>query len=693
MIFKINIYKKYEKNGYLEQVLNKLYNNNYKNESHHFLKLIEFTIFEVLMSTILKENLLNITEINNSPFNYCDVVLNNEKLYDNLECDKLNKIEIRSTNKKNKKCFLFFNLKSYSSLGIIKLNTIPFKNNLNNSFKDPIHLLDLIRNYGWSNNENLEFYKSIVENSIANYILSFIYSKNIRDNIRNEAFFNRNNNIMEYVDYKFINDPNFNEHIFYEKLLLGGSFNLPISKTKKGLSPEQVLLYGSEFSNNFSLNFIAIHKSISFVLSNDDDGDHGSNSFKINEQVFKIFKSINLNSFVLQYFLDNNLNLNEYYISVIHPFQNNKNILNVYNSELENKKIIILPYNGENNLMFTPGISTRTVFPINNGMKENYLPCIKSSMAIVLTSHLRNIRTKFLYNHLQINQILNEIKSNKETEYFKNIDFLNFLFLVSANSNNLDKQPICTIFRENPHIYSNENCHVIVGATLYEISPITSKPIYYEIIKKFIGNGDCYVSTRDGGLNDNFENNKSLVKKWFENYIHVISKPYFILYLKYGISIEAHLQNTLCLINSKTGNIEKFLFRDWEGVTISKERLEKYPDLIKHIKTLTPFVTSDKIRRRIFYSFINSNIGELVYNISKDFNFNEKELWNIVLKIFTLIFNEIKNGVSGDMKLKESIEKDENYFFKSKLVSVDKEPTEDFWEAGIFFNPMQVLKN
>ncbi|KAN0025640.1 hypothetical protein ACTFIU_001736 [Dictyostelium citrinum] len=646
MIFKISINKTYEKNGYLEQVFNKLLNNSYKNEYHHFLKLIEFTIFEILMSTILKENLLNITEINNSPFNYCDV--------------------------------------SYSSLGKIKLNTIPSKNNLNNSFKDPIHLLDLIRNYGWSNYENLEFYKSIVENSIANYILSFIYSKNIRDNIRNEALINKNNNVMEYVDYKFINDPNFNEHIFYEKLLLGGSFNLPISKTKKGLSPEQVLLYGSEFSNNFSLNFIAIHNSISFVLSNDDGvgndvGDHGSgggdcsggNSLNINEQVFKIFKSINLNSFVLQYFLDNNLKLNEYYISVIHPFQNNKDILNVYKNELENKKIIILPYNGENNLMFTPGISTRTVFPINNGIEEKYLPCIKSSMAIVLTSHLRNIRTKFLYNHLQINQILNDIKSNKEIDHFKNIDFLNFLFLVSANSNNLDKQPICTIFRENPHIYSNENCHVIVGATLYEISPITSKPIYYEIIKKFIGDGDIYVGSRDGGgCNDSIEKKKSLVKKWFENYIHLISKPYFILYLKYGISIEAHLQNTLCLINSKTGNIEKFLFRDWEGVTIIKERLEKYPDLMKHIKTSTPIVTSDKIRRRIFYSFINSNIGELVYNISKDFNFNEKELWNIVLKIFILIFNEIKSGVSGDINLKESIENDENYFFKSTIVSV-----------------------
>ncbi|KAN0033781.1 hypothetical protein ACTFIV_000249 [Dictyostelium citrinum] len=594
------------------------YNDQFVEDFQFQFKIAEKNIIDRLISFIIKEQLLEIIEINGNKF---EIGLINES-YDgfinfNLKNDNDNIIKIKKSNISNKTLNLIINIKYINKLNRLELNDYPYlisnKNGIKKQILCPIKLIDIVKKYGQYNNEYVENFKNEIKSSTNNLALSFLFTNKRFNHYKEESIKNNCKDTLEYVNYKINSKQKefFDTNIFYEQLISTGHFFYPFTKTKIGFEIDEVLNYSSEFANSFGMKVIAIHKTISICS--------GKDKLYLNEELFEIYKLINLKENCENYFNRNNLKLDDYQISLIHPHQFNFVIDQLYKDEIESKLIIKLIFNNKQIFQFTPGLSTRTLFPYNNGINDRLSPCVKSSLSVLINLGHRDIEKNVAIECIIKSNFFEKFEKI-EMEYCKDSIFLKEIFSICVNLPNDQKsKSMNTIFRENPNKYLLDNHHLFVSASLFAKSIITSdKTVCFEIINKY------HNYLLNNHVNTTIQ--KSLFK-WFNKYVSTISSICFKLFFKYGLVLEAHLQNTLWLINSETGEINKILFRDFEDIRISKERfVNNFKD-----DELNNYFKSQSLvdnRKRLIHFIIVNHFGELILNVSRDFNIDENELWN-----------------------------------------------------------------
>ena len=102
------------------------------------------------------------------------------------------------------------------------------------------------------------------------------------------------------------------------------------------------------------------------------------------------------------------------------------------------------------------------------------------------------------------------------------------------------------------------------------------------------------------------------------------------LYAKYGIALEAHLQNSISTFNAD-GRLNTIYIRDFEGLRIDEQLLNETGYTTKHFHEKSRILTDSKttVFNKVFYSTVQNHIGELILTVSKfieDEEF-ESKLW------------------------------------------------------------------
>ncbi|OCQ68600.1 rhizoferrin biosynthesis protein FslA [Francisella tularensis] len=404
---------------------------------------------------------------------------------------------------------------------------------------------------------------------------------------------------------------------FLEQWGAVGHIYHPSSKTKIGLSKFENILYSPEFENEVNIIFGAIHKNIAHIEIIDNRIDNYQNWMIINyPEQYKIW----------YHELDNRgLDSNNYLMIPIHPWQAEHILPAKHKCLIDCQQLIII-----NDCKYTtkPSMSFRTMLPVATKDKT-LMPHIKLPVAIHATSVTRTVSPESVKTGPRISKILLEILA-KENHLAKNMDILADIAGIHTTKacRKDDIRQLSAIFRTNPEELLDSDEVACPLASLFVKTP-QNQALICDILE----------------LLD--YNQPSQILAYFRKYTQITLTACLDLYLLYGIALEAHQQNTLVVF--KENMPQKLLIRDLGGMRLHLPSFEAsgfhFP---KDTFSLT-FTNSQTITRRKFiHACLQSNIGELVIQLSSHYKIAEGRFWTIVKGEIHQRFEYLKPRISPD---------------------------------------------
>src|SRR5699024_5210546 len=123
---------------------------------------------------------------------------------------------------------------------------------------------------------------------------------------------------------------------------------------------------------------------------------------------------------------------------------------------------------------------------------------------------------------------------------------------------------------------------------------------------------------------------------WIQQYSQALIDITIPLYVKYGIALEAHLQNSIATF-TEDGLLDTLYIRDFEGLRIDQMHLNKmgYNTAQFHEKSLILSDQPQTVFNKVFYSSIQNHLGELIVSITKSSEHSdfETQLWQLIRDI------------------------------------------------------------
>ncbi|WP_158139291.1 D-ornithine--citrate ligase SfaD [Staphylococcus aureus] len=381
-----------------------------------------------------------------------------------------------------------------------------------------------------------------------------------------------------------------------EQAVIEGHPLHPGAKLRKGLNALQTFLYSSEFNQPIKLKIVLIHSKLSRTMSLSKDYD---------TTVHQLFPDLIKQ---LENEFTPNFNFNDYHIMIVHPWQLDDVLHSDYQAEVDKELII----EAKHTLDYYAGLSFRTLVPKYPAMS----PHIKLSTNVHITGEIRTLSEQTTHNGPLMTRILNDIlekdvifKSYASTiiDEVAGIHFYNEQD--EADYQTERSEQLGTLFRKN----------------IYQMIPLVT------LIKRY----------QSAASMSNFE---SSAKSWIETYSKALLGLVIPLVTKYGIALEAHLQNAIAIFR-KDGLLDTMYIRDFEGLRIDKAQLNEMGYSTSHFHEKSRILTDSKtsVFNKAFYSTVQNHLGELILTISKaskDSNL-ERHMWYIVRDVLDNIFDQL----------------------------------------------------
>ncbi|EMQ0442057.1 TPA: D-ornithine--citrate ligase SfaD [Staphylococcus aureus] len=395
-----------------------------------------------------------------------------------------------------------------------------------------------------------------------------------------------------------------------EQAVIEGHPLHPGAKLRKGLNALQTFLYSSEFNQPIKLKIVLIHSKLSRTMSLSKDYD---------TTVHQLFPDLIKQ---LENEFTPNFNFNDYHIMIVHPWQLDDVLHSDYQAEVDKELII----EAKHTLDYYAGLSFRTLVPKYPAMS----PHIKLSTNVHITGEIRTLSEQTTHNGPLMTRILNDIlekdvifKSYASTiiDEVAGIHFYNEQDEVDYQTERSEQ--LGTLFRKN--IYQ------MIPSSLVATYPFNNESPIVTLIKR-------YQSA--ASLSD-FE---SSAKSWIETYSKALLGLVIPLVTKYGIALEAHLQNAIATFR-KDGLLDTMYIRDFEGLRIDKAQLNEMGYSTSHFHEKSRILTDSKtsVFNKAFYSTVQNHLGELILTISKASNDSnlERHMWYIVRDVLDNIFDQL----------------------------------------------------
>tara|TARA_R110000868_G_scaffold144960_1_gene364460 strand:- start:3650 stop:5542 length:1893 start_codon:yes stop_codon:yes gene_type:complete len=403
------------------------------------------------------------------------------------------------------------------------------------------------------------------------------------------------------------------ESLFMEQFVSQGHPIHPCSKTKYGFSMQDTLAYSPEFGPTVNISVAAIHKNISGL----------SLSKSIEQQRYcPWFASV----FPDEYnawedaLKSLGLDVSEYLPIPVHPWQEKEIIHAKFQAHI-NKQWLCF-FDGVH-IKASPTLSFRTLKPVGNVNA----PYIKLPVAIQATSVFRTLSPCSVKNASIASDVLHDIFVT-ENNFDNCLDMLPEVAGVYLEDGSGDgASHLGVIFREsaNNKTALDESC--VVVASLFEASPFTNKPV---LIEQMMMAGVINVNG---------------AKAYFNKYATQVINSYLTLYLRYGVALEGHQQNTLAVF--KSGEIQRFVARDFDGIDIDANVFNDIDS--EAVQSLTKVMASDSAipRNNLLHTVYQSHLGEVIILLTQYFDCEEEVLWHQVAEVTHACFMKLKDTVTS----------------------------------------------
>ena len=392
----------------------------------------------------------------------------------------------------------------------------------------------------------------------------------------------------------------------------------PGAKLRKGMDAFETFKYSSEFAQPIELKVVLLHHSVSRVQALNAN---------YNDTMKHMFSDIYSH---LEKEFDNTINLDDYNPMIMHPWQYDHVLHQDYMEELNQQLVIISEYS----IPYYAGLSFRTLVP----ELPNEAPHIKLSTNVHITGEIRTLSEQTTHNGPLVTQILNDILTKDTTfnQYASNvIDEVAGIHFYNQNDNpsiQTDRsEQLGTLFRNNFYRFIPDNVVPVIPSSLVATYPFNDEKPIETLIK-------TYQDARG------YETFEDAAQSWMREYSKAILGLVMPLYSKYGIALEAHLQNSVATFNHD-GSLNTMYIRDFEGLRIDAEQLNQAGYATDHFHEKSRILTNSKtsVFNKAFYSTVQNHLGELVLTIAKSSNSTilENEIWQEMATTLKEIFNDI----------------------------------------------------
>jgi siderophore synthetase component len=405
---------------------------------------------------------------------------------------------------------------------------------------------------------------------------------------------NRKNSLLSLCGFERV-------YVSEQSLLYGHPFH-PTPKSSEGFSPEDLELYAPEMGASFRLHYFAVAPDLIHESFLSDRSD---------EELF--FGSV---LGVVKEKLSNSTR--DYKLLPCHPWQANylKKIKEVQEL-LELGRMIDL---GEMGNQIYPTSSVRTVWdPFHR-----YI--FKLPLNVRITNFIRVNPLEQLHRTMDASRVIAGITDRIPYAHFSFLleEGFRTLQLKEGSSEVREKiaESIGVIFRDNPINETRKIQNFSESETPTVVASLLEEP-------PFKGESPLWEGVRLAARSEEVEVNSLFIKKWLKQYLDNSLLPIVWLFLEYGISVEAHVQNTMVTIEK--GWPTHFYVRDLEGVSISREQALKHKLIGETIREDSPvlYTQAESWHRLKYYFFVN-HLGHLIHTLAYYGKVDEVELWQVV---------------------------------------------------------------
>jgi siderophore synthetase component len=208
---------------------------------------------------------------------------------------------------------------------------------------------------------------------------------------------------------------------------------------------------------------------------------------------------------------------------------------------------------------------------------------------------------------------------------------------------------LAAIIRENPENYAGESEFCLPAAALTARSPFGRGPIVAELIEDF---------ARQTGTSDDRVAAVAFIRHYAE-----VSVPAFVtLMTRYGIALEGHMQNSVCVFNR--GHLVRMLVRDLGAVRIMPERMVRQAISLEIVPGSAILADDlEDLQNKFYYSFFQNHLAELFAAVVRHLEIDEQPFWDEVARVVRRRFDELKSHA----QTREQAVADEQALFRPTL--------------------------
>ncbi|UXR69204.1 MULTISPECIES: IucA/IucC family protein [unclassified Staphylococcus] len=400
-----------------------------------------------------------------------------------------------------------------------------------------------------------------------------------------------------------------NPYLASEQAVVEGHPIHPGAKLRKGMTADETIAFSSEYEHAMPLRFILVHKDYVRVQQNDKSLD---------TILYEAFDGLEA---ACQHAGEvTQRNLHDYQLMVVHPWQYDHILSEDYVEELQNQVIIPVSYTYD----YYAGLSFRTLMP----KLPKQLPHIKLSTNVHITGEIRTLSEQTTHNGPLMSQILRDITTNDT--WFSQVpasavDELAGVHFFSTHdetdAQERRSEQLGTLLRHNIYHDLEDTDLPLIPSSLIVGTPQQDSSLIIELVERY----------RQHHLE---LDQHTAIQQWFSRYAAALIDYEMPLLIKYGIALEAHLQNTIAVFNKEDGLLKHMYIRDFEGLRIDEAQLNKMGYDTSHFHEKSRILTNSQksVFNKAFYATVQNHLGELVVALSDYYDMPslEMDLWQIV---------------------------------------------------------------
>jgi aerobactin synthase len=336
---------------------------------------------------------------------------------------------------------------------------------------------------------------------------------------------------------------------------LSGHPKILLNKGRIGFSTSDLEKYAPEYGNDFQVKWVAIKKELLL------EGISERSPFSFTCNLLDKNDALKL----INELAANGVEVNDYKLIPVHPWQFNRFIQVQFQSEIAEGFIIPLSVAGPH---YTPQISIRT---LADKKKNTY--DLKLSLSILNTSAYRGIAADSIKMGPQLSFFIEDICKKDSLLASVNTKVLKEVYgasYIHPTYSQIKEAPyrynelLGCVVRESAQSYLAENERAIMTGSLFYV-------------------GDDQLSL----IGEYIRKSKLTAADWMRSYFKHVVLPLYHLQLSYGIGIVSHGQNIVLRLTDNTPS--GMFIKDFQGdLRVSKNSVDQLPNELRDLKSLPP---------------------------------------------------------------------------------------------------------